>query len=574
MLPADVRFHVIVVDDNPRFALHVWRYLGCPIGFGTGKVADIRETTEPQPPLLTTDQLTAVWWVPAADNVWRDALSNVLQNDKVKTGYCLVIVDVRGRSQHSTGDASQSSDRYRLKKACQYLEEFLRGDKRELLIVSSYGSRPEQSQQLQPVLPKSRETLLRIRAWLEELDKSSQDVMESAPYARSEKNRVEDGDAVHILVTGAGFEIRTEVNSIARNTTQFGLPNTDTLLKKMGYPFIDYWEMKECEDGFPIPAFLADFRPRHKALESFAINRRLDDYWDYILSEASRGTHASVMKGGEDREQLKIEIATLEYRMREAFRSIIKSYDWGYLNQSLDAAKLNWSTWLTTNYTGFADRSIELENPNANGQRGQGRWQTIASSSEAQYVLMRELHQGKRNQTVPVRYLFKLHGDAAQLRSMAIAGHDKEFSSPLSFAVDTLNYVYLAAERHLSQLLSSNKDARVVWHLVGHALKDRMLQKLIQRVCLLGPARRLTFIIVNPSIAGPKEELIGLLRKAKKTGASIRNLTMSAENYLARIISKDFPEEESRKQKRHTQKSPPPLKHLLANLVPSVGPPE
>ena len=87
-----------------------------------------------------------------------------------------------------------------------------------------------------------------------------------------------------------------------------------------------------------------------------AIINDLDKYWDALLEATMHGQMGSIG----DLRKKKIEDARLEYELRNAFRKVILKDDWGNLTQSTCVALQPWDAWLTTNYTRFAERAIDL----------------------------------------------------------------------------------------------------------------------------------------------------------------------------------------------------------------------
>lgn len=223
-----------------------------------------------------------------------------------------------------------------------------------------------------------------------------------------------------------------------------------------------------------------------------------------------------------------------EREMREAFRRVILKYDWGYMNQALLAAQMPWHSWLTTNYTRFADRAIALSYP--------APWQIISTSIEALSLSRQILHGGNKanDRRKPPRYLFKLHGDIAHLQTMATAGQDKEFFSSFSVPIDSLHQVYSAAETCLGRHIQGLRKHRVVWHIVGHGLNDLLLRQLIAEVCIHAKPGSTDFIIVSGRTPqGTCLTLQGFFRQGDRHLRAfiprVREHRATAEQYMARI---------------------------------------
>ena len=580
------RNHVVVIDDHCRFAHFVWRALAHEIGFGTGEIrkddaearrfwngavpfeaADPSGDPTPRPtgsepdeisgfprPLSTLDQRISVWWVPA-DQRWQERLHRVLDRidalvpaSNVLASDCWFLIDVRG----AQGDVFAPEVRYQpgvepynVREVLETLEgRILDFDVKERArVVSSYTSRPivwgelAESQQFARVDAKSPELLMRLRADLEK-----------NPPARATDSptSVDDsGTVAHILITGAGFEIRA-------GGRELGLPLTSDLLWSMGEPFhregqesdVDSaraLELYRLNNGSGFPGLRGDNIKKKKRFELVAEGGDLDEYWTALLElevlDLITDQHES---DAEDRIGLKLTASRREYELREAFRRAVLRYDWGHLNQSIDAASLPCVAWLTTNYTRFSERAINLVEESSRRGRAPARpsWRVIATSAKAE-LLNRELFYHDPSLDPNNRLLFKLHGDIAHLETMALAGHDKDHYSPLSVPIDNLHKIYGSAERYLIKELAGRRFSRVHWHVVGHALRDVMLLKLIgdvhrhvfDQVAL--PSR---FLLVSPRRPeGPCRRLSDSLGPLTRKGCKIEPVKLDARTYLARL---------------------------------------
>ncbi|HEX3131602.1 MAG TPA: hypothetical protein VH394_29970 [Thermoanaerobaculia bacterium] len=400
--------------------------------------------------------------------------------------------------------------------------------------------------------PKSPETLARLKLKVKELLASS-----IKKKGRSAPQNGETRGLVHILVTGAGFEVsHDEVGT-------FGLPPTPVLLENMETPFehIDARDydidgemgvpqrveaactklapggcgilkrtMKQNEDN-ELPRFV--MRDEAGQIIVGAASKNLDLWWNSLIEMKLQATAAFSEPRLRSRE--KMAASTREREMREAFRRVILKYDWGYMNQALLAAKMPWHSWLTTNYTRFADRAIALSYPEP--------WQIISTSIEALSLSRQILHEGNESNgsAKSPRYLFKLHGDIAHLQTMATAGQDKEFFSSLSVPVDSLHQVYSAAETCLGRYIQRLRKYRVVWHIVGHGLNDRLLLQLIAEVCIHAKPRSTDFIIVSSRNSRDTRETLreffreGDHRNLRAFTSRVREHRATAEQYMARI---------------------------------------
>jgi hypothetical protein len=512
-------WNVVVVDDRSRFPLHVWRYLSRDLGFGTGEVRpdgtlrrrDGEKNAEEwigASALASADGSVRVWWV-CADSEWRQRLATVLS--QVAAGErVLGVVDVHGR--RGSG--------YRVEEACETLQQ--RG---RAYLVSAYhpGTQVEVGGQSKDVLPKSHETLRQILRGVR-CEPPTSSPQESSPQDTTR----------HILVTGAGFEVRG-----ARGG--FGLPATRQLLEEMGPPFHLDGDPPASEEslrlrrteGFPLPdsgGWSTDVE-RVDSIRPFALEQNLDQYWDTLLEQEIRMLVGQpIALDAEEREVRKSAALLRERRLREAFRRALLEHDWGYMNHSIAAARLPWYAWLTTNYTHFADRAIAVAGT-APDQAGFGPWRVIATGAEAR-ILTRE-HALRLPPLRPRRCLFKLHGDIAHLQTMAIAGYDKDAFGPLSMPIEDLSEIYAAAVSFLNGSLAGAEPRieLVVWHLVGHGLQDRWLRALLASVArFLGPDRQ-HFLLVNPTPAAPQKRLLASLRQPHLT----TECKLDAGAYMARV---------------------------------------
>src|ERR1700674_55125 len=536
---------IVVIDDSSRFPLHVWRYASRCLGFGIGEVE--ADGCRPDPsgagemwirqgatdPLVTDDARLRLWWV-VPDNDWRRKLEEIF-NRPERHGRVFALVDVYGKPGSS----------FSAEEACRHLEaKDGMGVKVIAWMVSAYhsGHRTAVAGKTRAIRPKSRETL---RLMMQQLELDS-------------PGPIHLGNAGHILVSGAGFEIRD-----ARGG--FGMPATRELLQGMGEPFW-YVERKGAhspseeliileparasraaasQSAFPVPrngVWQHDFVINEELYE-LANKMDLDGYWDVLLEEELRARFSSAHHGGlvSVRARRKARALWHERRLRQAFRHSLLQHDWGFMNQSLDAARLPLHAWLTTNYTHFANRAISLYG-DANQDR-LGGWRIVATAAGGRPLAREDVDlepdepdmaaAPPRNVDAAgkARYLFKLHGDIAHLQTMAIAGHDKAVFSPLSMPIEDLYEVYVAAERFLLNSLRPPDRGFVVWHLVGHGLLDKRLCKLLGRV-----ARQLAvpqvFVVVNPDPDKPRERLMKALGGSSHTTYTCK---LTAGKYMARL---------------------------------------
>jgi len=142
-------------------------------------------------------------------------------------------------------------------------------------------------------------------------------------------------------------------------------------------------------------------------------------------------------------------MAAREYDLRQLFRAEFVSHDWGFLPQSMAAARIKWSAWISTNYTRFANRAIELSGR---------KWRTIEFGEEAQNLNQHLLHGSELPRE---SILFKVHGDIGHVLTMALSTEDKTVETRLSSFMP----LYLASQACINEL--TRKSRRVVWHIVG-----------------------------------------------------------------------------------------------------------
>jgi hypothetical protein len=513
-----VRLDVVVVDDVCRFACHVFQFLSRTIGFGIGQVPD--DGCGDHPPFKRGEALEtpagdfAVWWVDAGALDWDDQLISVLSLVRGRTARFLV--DVRSPLR------SRGSRRYDVEKAVT----ILLGERRDqdIIPVSSYRS-------------DNLQVNINGRIWEQLICAKSWKVLQRIS---AQRNASKPGLAgTHILITGAGFELEGRLGGCR----SMGIPPTPDVLTEGWNRF---FKKKPCVfeqgEGFPIPTELVDTSGGNwMALRAASRAWDLDAYWNealkLVLETAGRAKDEPEPRSDKSFASQK------EYRAREAFRQSFLRYDWGHLGQALDAASLPWTAWLSTNYTGFADRALAVEERESAGRAKDRRnpWRIISTSHEAAHLTRRLLHgpvfseEGKegRNQHAN-RFLFKLHGHIEHLPTMAMAGQDKEIYSTLSLPVDSLHEVYSAAGLYLEHSLEW-QDCPVFWHVVGHGMKDRLLESLLLRVTERASARKHHFFFVRPDAW--KAEYEYRIRFARRASWPVIAIPCRADQYLARLRS-------------------------------------
>ncbi|HEX4966224.1 MAG TPA: hypothetical protein VF173_35780, partial [Thermoanaerobaculia bacterium] len=452
------KVNVVVIDDKIEVALYTWRELGGVPGFGSAEDegAKARKIFELPKPIETPDQEIAVWWVPAEGD-FRKRLSRVIRRLPQET-VVYFLVDVRG----PVGSAQDGARVYKWENAVKQIRRTSSDVYPERIrLISSYehGIRTLDAYPFE-IHDKSPRTFSKLRE-------------EFLGSHRTESK--EENDTIHILVTGAGFEMREEPEE-----QRLGTPGTWDLLERWIKNFYGENKLKQTK-GFSIPADLDDIR--WQKLRNAAEASNLDEYWTYLLEAERERTEGDGLAK-----------AQREYELRESFRREFVRFDWGYLPQAIAAARLRWSVWLSTNYTRFADRALERASRLAKEQEF-CPWRTIEVSEEAERLSRQVLHDGGRSNLDKERILVKLHGDISHVLTMAIAGEDKSFLSRLS----SFAPLYLAAQAALAK--RALKATKITWHIVGHGLRDELLLRVIETVYRVKPKKH-RFVVVDPAKGG------------------------------------------------------------------------
>lgn len=512
-----MRWNLFVIDDSHRFVLHAWRYLSQNIGIGVDEQSNwIARGKE----ILTDCGGGSLRWIPA-DDCWRH-LQNILQSGDGQGSNFFIVDADRGVGRESPEEITGR------------LKEAFRGAGRECAKIFFVSAHSTGHRDRTPVYPKTRRTFRLLRKELE---------------IRAHRETFAEPEDTHILVTGAGFEIRDENGS-------FGLPPTPELLYNMGYPFTrgpsagkGFIRLKN-DLTYPVPRFgLWKYAKRREALRKIkeaAKKGDLDQYWNHLLYTFMDDMLCNLAtKQGEERDKAMTESIWNERLIREAFRQSLLKYDWGHMKQSIYAARMPWHAWLTTNYTHFANRAIDLVGAARSGENGSRRpWRIIATASEARSAEQALVASRNRDRR-PARHLFKLHGDLADLHTMAIAGFDKDIFSPLGIKVESLGQIYTNAENFLRRSVPP-PPARLVWHIVGHSLNDVRLSQLIAGVSGVVPTggQRLNlFILVSPgSSTNLPEPRLKLLREIRSApGQEVRRVKSTALRYMAQLSLEPMP---------------------------------
>lgn len=595
--------HILFFDDICRFPLHLSRYLGFELSFGIGKIPFSGPNPKDQNPIFwkkagsnftpqefkSDNGCVYLWWIPAVDkgfnNIdlidWRQGfdlvMNKIIHLGNFEPSRLIFILDVRGKQskKNPKKNPKRTNEPYSVKSVIR--EIIAKGillespmDKKPntgrspVYVVSSYVVDKEEEY---PVHPKTPNTFRDIQRRVLELEKNC------VNHHRPKKsfNRKE----INILVTGAGFEVSKNKPPEKIKT---GLDSTWELLTELPKPFqISNNTFSKCDpDGklsaFKVPTVLHKCDKECKEVctklpntfyfklpkQDLKFTGNLDEVWSVliwdIINPLLLPTDTSGHSGCKIIE-MSVKSAELEYRLRDAFRKKILDYDWGFMRQSIIAAQLNWDTWLTTNYTQFADRAIQAverlgeglvnkkemayEHISCFGQtqikkappENAKLWRIIGTTNAAERLQVGKLHLKDHDEEVGRKMLFKLHGDIGHLHTMAIAGHDKMPTSPLSMKMDSMHKIYAAAQQHLSQKSSANKDTTINWHVVGHGLKDALLTNLM----LSHDNNRMNFILVSPNSSKELKVTLSELRKGNES--NIHTVKATAAEYMSKLFA-------------------------------------
>jgi len=561
------RVDVVVIDDVVRFALHLWCRLGghLLVGIGDqhadGVVRDkdgrpqrqwFRETVDGAPRrLLSASGEVGFWWVNAGSDRWLQELRQTFSLVK-DTSRLIFVVDVYVE-RHRVATTAAPHTPYTASAAIDELNALVAESECmsaiEVVPVSSLASRELRPASSGAEQVKTSGTALSPSSAGPVREKTPATLDHIGKQIRAGAIHASGVDAepeveYHVLVTGAGFELPS---SDTKDLVVFGVPPTYRLLMEMSGPFGsgqgDSFHVDLHEGGAgSLPGATPKLKGRRLARWGEISggpsippdnSETLDEWWSQVLAWASlpddrNGDAAPDRHAIHDRER----------GLREAFRRVFVRYDFGQIRHVLLAAKSPPEVWLTTNYTRFVDRAIasalrerpprppraESEAADPGGAAAatgaqQRSWRTIDTAAAATY-LQRDLGSGLEPERLSQRHrlLFKLHGDITHLRTMAMAGEDKEPYSRLTMAVDDLHLVYASAKEFLSRRFRNLRDApaggtgkpqradefRVVWHIIGHRLDDRTLVDLLTGVAKSTPDIPMTYVIVNPD---PKHAL-------------------------------------------------------------------
>ena len=536
---------IVVIDDVQRLALHLWSYLSDSPGFGIGDSSNSPKKSafwagEVPRALETPDGRFRVWWIPAGDmrvlEVHLESLVSKIENIGLAPFF---LVDVRGpnlapntlQQEHLNAGFDRPYAFYSFRDTVRKVGQLFQIEdlSDQIFLVSSYerGARRIESSTLR-IYEKTSSTFQLIKFRLDQRHDSGLPPLNDDCISPT-----------HFLITGAGFEYRETPET---STSPLGLSRTSELIKRA----LDQLELQPTDPttGFPIPRIFTNGpeseSKQARDLKAAAKSSNLDAYWDILLTLLLAKIEDAESDKTLHRRFTKIRASEKEYALRGAFRTALLSEDWGYLRQALDAAILPFRVWLTTNYTRFADRAIHATSTSEGQEPPRPPWRIISTSNEAGQHLRTLLH-GSEPASVKGRFFFKLHGDITHLTTMAIAGHDKEHYSPLSFFVDSLHLVYTTAVQHIERLLVREEKRgveTVFWHVVGHSLNDELLIDLMHRMARVGSSRH-TFLIVGLDLFRESENrknaisFLHDLLEGKKEGHQMILVEATAQRYLA-----------------------------------------
>ena len=498
---------LVLVDDSARWALRVWRELTREIAYGCPASWLGRRDFEE----ITPDGRVRFVWLDPKDD------PEVITKRLARYGPTNVwaIVDVHDPSQPLNGERARWTRHYRA-----LLESGV--EEKKIRVMTSYRTflepvhclRNGKEEYILPLVEgKSFEALERIVGEIRQ------------PPILADRNY--QGKTCHILVTGAGFELES-------HDTGIGLPPTRELLSLMEID-IPEWNSNiptsfasTNHRAFPMP-IISVSEKLVKALSKASKDQDLDAYWS-VLFESLRAykLHDSTDQSYEKR---RLEYSDAEYRLREAFRRVVRSYDIGHLRQTIGASTLDWDFWLTTNYTEFADRAIAetarvsrmvewIQQPRP--------WLIVSNRDEtARARAIRELRDAEGT----YRTLLKLHGTIGQVNTMAIAGQDKELV-PSSFVKPDLHSIFSFARDAIER--DTENSQNVVWHVVGHGLRDKMLVDLMKRCIKSHSTCQHTVRVVSPNSSKDDPHPVKRLEDVG-IDAALDIFEVTAVDYLARL---------------------------------------
>jgi hypothetical protein len=324
-------------------------------------------------------------------------------------------------------------------------------------------------------------------------------------------------NAIHVLVTGPDFEVRSESRA-------GGLPQMVDLLLSMGPPFgIEPLILKPNPSG-GLPCLAGLSGSWVDKLQEFADSGQLDQYWDCLLESQLSRLSKDIDKAV---------IHEQEFAIREAFHRAVQRFDKGHMAQSILAAAIDWDVWINSGFARFANRAIELFAQ----KQGAGRtWRSVGDARTAM-ALARLLMFAEIRLLDKAKYFFRLRGESMSITSMAVAGHDKEYFSPLAVDVDSFYQIYNVAEMVVGSYLS-RPDAFIIWHIVAESLHDKLLLQCIARSTRHYPNTRAVFIVVDSLPSNAASKLMAVLSDATPAVAAEAIILEQAEtpfDYMRRV---------------------------------------
>lgn len=317
--------HVVMFEDVSRFAIHFFRFMGSPQRLFAGSLSnqtpniwlEYKVDSMILKYMTTEDGVQTLWWIEASSHVSHDLIDALLEIINDCCAY--FILDIHGKGGYNPIEIREIL----IQRRSNYQDT--------TFFISSYNSGFQNEST--PIFPKTPQTYRYISSKV----KKSINIKTTVPSSHS-----------HFLITGAGFEMYS-------SKEDFGMPSTSEILKSMDDPFSKDDFIIDDNYRFPLwTNYKTDYT--HK---SCAETGDLDGYWDDILLKSKDRFFDPKIQ--EPREIQKQKAFEAEIQLRQAFRKVFLKLDYGYMNQSILAAALPWKAWITTNYTRFADRAVQLD---------------------------------------------------------------------------------------------------------------------------------------------------------------------------------------------------------------------
>ncbi len=550
------RVHVVVIDDSRRFALHVWRILTDAISIGIGDQSNqysndgiISDSISAAPWLRNNQAISSpngrifVWWIPADSRVKNGMEKIKSEIEKIEPN------NKKERHEEACNysrcklyfiiDKQGNCDDYIAQSVVENGQAiFCNFSNIEFIPVSAYHTSDVliiKKEQKQKNTDQAHQTSDKLEITFRT---KSCDVIHGIKE-KIEKELSPPGnlifpDGFNVLVTGAGFEIADKHGG-------FGLDPTSSIMNRLSeLSILDYRIKflieKEAErTRFPLNVHIEKTDgTKCPDIELGEYPNNLDEWWSKLLSSIKNSIQTLCK---EEKNQILYHSFLIEKALRNEFRNKILAFDWGFMRESLFAADMPFNTWISTNYTGFANRAVHSHH---NDKRNEGRWEIISTTAEAKNLVHQLTHQPDQRKSHLVKALFKVHGDISHLDSMAIAGLDKEIQSSLFIKPD-LSSLYSASQNYLMDCLEQTDKKSVIWHIVGHGLNDRLLVRTIEKVSEIALLRdkSIYFIFVNrQELSENTQKLMSLNKKVIQSETPkviMINTKHSALSYLARL---------------------------------------